>query len=397
MTVLPRRNPNAAARRGVISLWTAGVIAFCGLASFCVISIWLDSARLQHARHAAESAAISAAHSWLSDDLLRANPAAFETEAGIIRCREAADAALAGYRTTAAPLQMGPDPECIWRTAAGVTPLPPAIPAAVRVIIPEAIPATSPGLAGLLPGQPLYAAATAAIENHPVALCPSPDCSIQFLPFAATENAAGAWTQLIDSQTGSDAWSWNAQERRFEVGPDGIPEITVNLSSEAATGSEPRLLPLKFEASANTTSTANPPPTHAEIIRGGLSLQCLDGMGLSELQYPANFEHTVLSSVELSQCLAALAETPCEPRILSLSTVGVPVVPAADPAAIPLTPGQNTLQLLRPVAVRVASLTATSDSSVSLTFQPCVLVSALIRTDLKVPASRCVYSVRLVE
>lgn len=396
MIVLRRQNSDTAARRGVISVWTAGVIAFCGLASFCVISIWLDSARLQHARYAAESAAIAAARSWLSDDLLRANPGAFETEAGIIRCREAADAALAGYRTTAAPLQMGAaDPECIWRTAAGVIPLPPAIPAAVRVTIPEAIPATSPGLARLLPGQPLYAASTAAIENHPAALCPSPDCSIQFLPFAAIENVGGAWTQLIDSQTGTDAWSWNAHDRRFEVGPDGIPEITVSLSSEATSGTEPRLLPLKFQATANTP---NPLPTHAEIIRSGLNRQCLDGMGLHELKYPAVFEHMTLSSAELSQCLAALAETPCEPRILSLATVGAPVVASADPAVAPPAPhGVTTLQLLRPVAVRVASLTETSGSALSLTFQPCVLVSALIRTDLTVPASRCVYSVRLVE
>jgi hypothetical protein len=102
--------------------------------------------------------------------------------------------------------------------------------------------------------------------------------------------------------------------------------------------------------------------------------------------------------MELSQCLAALAETPGEPRILSLSAVGAAVVASVDPAVAPLSPqGVNTLQLLRPVAVRVASLTETSASSVSLTFQPCVLVSALIRTDLTAPASRCVYSVRLVE
>lgn len=396
MMTLRRRVQDVAARRGVISLWTAGVVAFCGFASFCVINIWLDSARLQHARHAAESAAIAAAHSWLADDLLRANPATFETEAGIIRCREAADSALAGYRTTASPLQMGAtDPECIWRTAPGVIPLPPAVPAAVRVTIPDAIPATSPGLARLLSGQPLYSAATAAIENHPAALCPSPDCSIQFLPFAAIEDVGGPWTQLIDSQTGSDAWSWNAQERRFEVGPDGIPEITVNLSSEPASGTEPQLLPLKLQAAANTPG---PLPTHAEIIRSGLNRQCLDGLGLSELKYPAVFEHTTLTSMELSQCLAALAETPGEPRILSLSAVGAAVVASVDPAVAPLSPqGVNTLQLLRPVAVRVASLTETSASSVSLTFQPCVLVSALIRTDLTAPASRCVYSVRLVE
>ena len=396
MTALRRQDSDVFTRRGVISLWTAGIVALCGLSSFGVISIWLDSARLQHARHAAESAAIAAAHAWLSDDLLRANPAAFETEAGIIRCREAADSALAGYRTTASPLQMGAtDPECIWRTAAGVIPLPPAVPAAVRVTIPEAIPPTSPGLARLLSGQPLYAAATAAIENHPAALCPSPDCTIQFLPFAAIENVGGQWTQLIDLQTGTDAWSWNAQERRFEVGADGIPEITVNLSSEPASGTEPRLLPLKFQAVANAP---NPLPTHAEIIRSGLNRQCLDGMGLSELKYPATFEHTTLSSVELIQCLAALAEAPCEPRILSLSSVGSSVAASTDPAVAPLAqPSVATLQLLRPVAVRVASLTETSASSVTLTFQPCVLVSTMIRTDLTAPASRCVYSVRLVE
>lgn len=354
---------------------------------------------MQHARHAAESAAIAAAHAWLSDDLLKANPAAFETEAGIIRCRESADSALAGYRTTAAPLQMGvADPECIWRSAAGVIPLPPAVPAAVRVTIPEAVPATSPGLARLLSGQPLYSAATAAIENHPAALCPSPDSSIPFLPFAAIEDVGGAWTQLIDLQTGSDAWSWNAQDRRFDVGPDGIPEITVSLSSEAAAGTEPRLLALKFQAATDTANTLNPLPTHAEIIRSGLNRQCLDGMRLHEFKYPAVFEHTTLSTVELSQCVAALTETPCEPRILSLSTVGAPVGGSADPAAAPVAPPVvAALQLLRPVAVRVASLTETSASSVSLTFQPCVLVSAQIRTDLTVPTSRCVYSVRLVE
>jgi len=389
---LRRHDRDAVTRRGVISLWTAAVLAFCGFTSFCVVNIWLDSARLQHARYAAESAALAAAHSWLTDDLLRANQAEFETEARIVRCLEAADSALSGYRTAAAPLQMGPNgPECIWSTAAGVIPLPPGIPVAVRVTIPEAIPANSPGLARLLTGQSLFAAASASIENHPAALCPSPESSLPFLPFAAIEDVGGAWTQLIDMQTGTDAWSWNAQSRQFEMGPDGIPEITVNLSADAASDTAPRLLPLKFRT---TASTENPPPTHADIIRSGLSRQCLDEMGLNELRYPAIFEQSTLSIAELSQCLAALTETPCEPRILNLSVTGT----TATASTVPLAdPGLPPLQLLRPVAVRIASLTETTASSASLTLQPCVLVSALIRTELTVPASRCVYSVRLVE
>jgi len=395
MTAVRRQDSGVSVRRGAISLWTAGVLGLCGFAGFCVISIRLDSARLQHARYAAESAAIAAAHAWLTDDLLRASQAAFEVEGRTIRSREAADAALSGYRTAGAPLIPRPeDPECFWSTGSGVESRPFSVPVAVRVTIPEVIPATSPGLARLLTGQSLSVASTAAIESHPAALCPAPDSSIAFLPFAAIEDALGSWSQLIDLQTGTDVWSWNPQNRQFDSGPDGIPEITVTLDTDAASGSGPRLLGLNMRAAAET---GIPVPTHAEIIRSGLTRQCLDGLGLAELRYPSSFEGTTLSGPELSECLGAIAETPYEPRILSLATP-VAAVAAESPAESPAVASAATpVQLVRPVAVRVADLAQTSASSATLVLQPCVLVSALIRTDRTVPASRCVYSVRLVE
>lgn len=428
MIALPRPSSAPVSRRGVISLWTASVLAFCGFSAFIVISIWLDSGRLLHARHATESAALAAAHAWLSDDLLRANQASFETEARMIRCREAAEQALDGYRNASAPLQMATmGPECIWKSGITVDTAHGQVPVSVRISVPDAVPATSPGLAKLFTGQALYAASTAAIENQPAAICPGPDCSVPFLPFAAVEDVGGAWTQLIDNQTGADAWSWNPQTRRFEVGPDGIPEITVNLSTDNSSDSEPSLVPLKLLAQPPANVSL---PTHAEIIRSGLTRQCLDGLGLVELRYPSEFPGTTLSIQEISQCLAAFESDPAEPRILSLAsalpasnpvTSATPTDPASptDPAipadpSIPTDPtipknltatepsavnmaSLTTLPLLRPVAVRVASLTLTSASSARVTFQPCVLVSSVIRSDLQAPHSRCVYSVRLIE
>jgi len=428
MIALPRQFSAPASRRGVVSVWTAGVLSFCGFSAFIVISIWLDSGRLLHARHATESAALAAAHAWLSDDLLRANQASFETEGRMIRCREAADQALNGYRNQSAPLQMGMmDPQYIWKSGTTPDTAQGQVPVSVRISVPDAVPATSIGLAKLLTGQALTAASTAAIENHPAALCPAPDCSIPFLPFAAIEDLGGAWTQLIDQQTGADAWSWNPQTRRFEVGPDGIPEITVRLSTDNSSDSEPSLVPLKLQS---RLAASVPLPTHAEIIRSGLTRQCLEGLGLGELRYPSEFPGTTLTIQEISQCLAAFEAFPAEPRILSVASAlpaaipvgsGVPADPVnpADPAIsadalIPADPviasdaaatepaalgvsSLTTLPLLRPVAVRVASLTLTSASSARVTFQPCVLVSSLIRSDLQVPQSRCVYSVRLIE
>ncbi|MFM7058806.1 MAG: hypothetical protein ACKO2P_17995 [Planctomycetota bacterium] len=407
-----REVPGVSDRRGVISLWTAGVLGFFGFAGFCVISIRLDSARLQHARYATESAAIAAAHAWLADDLLRANPAAFETDGRQIRCRDAAESALSGYRTAGAPLIMGSaDPEYFWNAGSAAAE-PSAVPTAIRVSIPDVIPATSGGLAGLLTGQSLSAASTAAIENHPAALCPSPGSSIPFLPFAAVEDAAGSWTQLMDLQMGADAWSWNAESRQFEAGPDGIPEITVTLSSDGTTDSGPSLLALKLRSGVDAVG---PLPSHAEIIRSGLTRQCLDGLSLTEFLYPSTFDSQTLTSVELSECLDAILAAPLEPRILSVSTSVAPVAtpvagldpampPALDAVADPalaispaLVSSVTSVQLMRPLAVRVAGVTVTSASSAALTLQPCVLVSALIRSDRMAPASRSVYRVCLVE
>ena len=51
--------------------------------------LWTSGLRVE-ARRCAESAAISAGHSYLSDDLLRTFPQSFENEGRAARCREAA-------------------------------------------------------------------------------------------------------------------------------------------------------------------------------------------------------------------------------------------------------------------------------------------------------------------
>ncbi|MEY3173422.1 MAG: hypothetical protein RLZZ436_1336 [Planctomycetota bacterium] len=381
-------------RRGVISLWTSGVLACCGFTAFCVISIWLDCGRLLHAKHATESAALAAAHAWLTDDLLRAGPASFEAEARTIRCKEAAEQALSDYRTVSAALQMGPaDPELIWRGVVSPDAVFPRVPAAVRISVPNTLAFTSTGLARLLSGQVPYAASTAALENHPASLCPAPGCSISFLPFAALEGASGLWAQLLEQGVGVDVWAWNADRREFEPGPDGIPEISVELSADASGGgAESGLVPLLLRPAVGSGALLT---THAEVIRSGLTRECLEKLGLAEWKYPSLVGSTTLSSGELSECVAVLAEYPTEPRILSLATVPT-VVAAADPPG-GVVPVGAPLQVLTPVAVRVASLTLKSDGAASITLQPCILVSAMIRTDSRAPESRCIYSVRLVE
>lgn len=381
-------------RSGVISLWTAGALSAFGLLSLCVIGIWLDSSRLLHARHAAESAAIAAAHSWISDELLKVSHADFEKEARLLRAREAAEYAVKLYDTTASKLALSDkDPECFWHQASDPIPRPLLVPAAIRITIPNAIPPYSLGLARLIPTQPLFAASSAILECQPAALAPAPGSAISFLPFALLDSPAapGLWTRDVELYGGPDELAWIPERRQFEPGSDGIPEIKLVLSTDPAAPTENKLLPFQMIPADPTLTQVTGPRFH-ETIRSGLSHQSLQRIGLNELLYPSGVSPSSLEPDELSRCLSALAETAAEPRILSLAEAAAPTsASSTTPAA---------LTLVRPVAVRIAQIDSSSTialSTVTLTLQPCVLVSSMIRTHPSAPFNRQIFSIRLLE
>ena len=383
-------------RHGIISLWTAFILAALGFASLLVVGLWLDSSRLLHARHAAESATLAAAHSWLADDLLKAQHAPFERDARILKARQAAQEAVDLYNNQSTNLLIQPDdPECFWNPTPNPdpanTPQNPATnsdltPQAVRVSIPNAIPNSAFGLTRLLPNQPLFAASTASIEHRPAALCPNPDCNLPFLPFALLDSpeAPGLWSKLIDNYAGPDFFAWIPERHQFEPGSDGIPEINLNLSANSTKLAENELTPLLLS-----------PASHPQIIRDGLSLQSLTFLGLNELPFPSNFPATPLPTTLFDLCLKELAAAPATPRIL----------PLARPLSL------NTLSLIRPVAVRIIQINNQSTNSpansptpsptpsptATLTLQPCILTSSLVRSNPTSPPNPYIYSVRLIE
>jgi hypothetical protein len=391
----------SAARRGIISLWTAFILAALGVASLLVVGLWLDSSRLLHARHAAESATLAAAHSWLADDLLKVQHAPFERDARLLKSRQAAAETVQLYNTAAATLQIHKDdPECFWNTPQNTplnTPLntpqnnpqqqliqPELTPTTIRISIPNAIPNSAFGLTRLLPGQPLFAASTASIEHRPAALCPNPDCDVPFLPFTILDSPTtpGLWSRLIDNFAGPDNFAWIPERQQFEPGADGIPEITFTLTANSTKFSENELVTLQLS-----------PVSPSETIRSGLSLQSLKTLGLNELPFPSNLPSTTLSDSQFELCIKELSQAPATPRILPLSALT----------------SINTLSLIRPVAVRLIQIqtqpatpnpnqpTSPASPSATLIFQPCILVSSLVRSSPTAPPNPHIYSVRLIE
>ncbi|MFN5199774.1 MAG: hypothetical protein ACK5A1_02220 [Planctomyces sp.] len=366
------------ARSGVLSVWSVAALSFVGLLSFLVLDLWLLSGLMQQARNCCESAAVAAAHKWLADDLLRSGYQQFQVDGRQATCTDAAldQAGWYSERSQLPPLSEA-DVEYVWReNSADAASFP--VPSAVRVRHPMADGRIYRRPGSLLNVSECAAAATASLENRPVAFRPAPGQTLPMLPFSICDDpgAAGAgwWTSQIEQLGGADEVSWNSEQRIFEQGPDGIPEISVELTTEPS-GSPDELSLLDFSGGDQTAAR----PLKRQIEEG-LRFADLEVLGWKELALPAVFPALQPQAEQLAELQVELASGRMEPSLLMLCSR--------------LASGGVSLQ--RAVAVRVVNAVQSDVQTVRLRFQPCVMVTSMAVTGSpETSENRYVYSVRL--
>jgi len=359
--------------------------------------LWISGIRVE-ARRCAESSAISAGHSYLSDDLLRTSQQPFEYDGRTARCKDAAVAMADQYcRQTALPRLSPQDIQLDWPSVSDALENAAAlVPTKITVDYDGhddgfRIPLFFSGLTGLR-NTGLGVSASVSMEHAPGAFRPGPQASVPMLPFAilndtgadsakAESAQSGHWTKSIESGSGRDRYSWNHGLHQFELGPDGLPEITVTLYPDGSTGAD-AFIPLSFCASRSGQSSS----ATSDWVKSGLTQQDLQTLGLQEVTFPGTLPTCSLSSQQIESVAVALRAKIGEPCIVSLcSSAG-----SAEASKIKLT---------RPVAARIIRVTMSIFEGLKITLQPCVVVTATAVTSRE-PAladNRYVYSVRLCD
>ena len=359
--------------------------------------LWISGIRVE-ARRCAESSAISAGHSYLSDDLLRTSQQSFEYDGRTARCKDAAVAMADQYcQQTALPRLSPQDIQLDWPSVSDALKNAAAlVPTKITVDYDGhddgfRIPLFFSGLTGLRNTR-LGVSASVSMEHAPGAFRPGPQASVPMLPFAilndtGAESAkvesaqSGHWTKCIESGSGRDTYSWNSGLHQFELGPDGLPEITVTLYPDGSTGAD-AFMPLSFCASRSGQSSS----ATSDWVKSGLTQQDLQTLGLQEVTFPGSLPSCSLSSQQIKSISVALQAKIGEPCIVGLCS-------AIDSAVNP------RVQLTRPVAVRIIRVTTSTDSTLKVTLQPCVLVTstAITSPGNAQACNRYVYSVRLCD
>lgn len=400
------RNSDLRARRGVMMAWSIWVILAAGLIAGGLFNvIWLSGIRNQ-ARHCAESAALAAGHSYLSDDLLRSRQQPFEHEGRAARCQNTAISMVDEYRRhTSLPAVSKEQVRLDWSDETILLNDPSMmVPARISVSFDNGddeyhVPLFFSGLTGLRSANP-GVSSTVVLEHAPAAFRPGPKSSVPMLPFAVLDRAPGSsdspdttghWTRNIESGTGSDHFSWNASSRQFEFGPDGLPEVTVTISSGTSLSGPDAFVPLCFCATRAGQASSGIP----EWIENGLAHDDLQTLGLHEVAFPGSLPTLSLSSRQLNSVSGALQRKVGEPFVVCLGSVGPP--PGNGQENSDSSAALSAISLLRPVAARIVRVAQGNGGTIRVTLQPCVLATstAITASSRSVAANRYVYSVRL--
>jgi len=395
-------------RRGVLTAWTIWIMLTAGIITGSLFHVlWLSGVRNQ-AYNCAASAALAAGHGYLSDDMLRSRQSSFEYDGRVTRCRNAAISMVERCRPgTSLPSITEQQVLVDWSGAEGPVPDPSLIvPSRISVSFDSAAQSFSRrsffgGLTGKVRSQP-EVQASVCLEHAPVAFRPSPDTNVPVLPFSICDDAipreagqgaaiSGFWTSAIESGPGVDQFSWNSESRMFERGPDGLPEVTVSIYSSGGTDSPDAFIPLCFGNSASSEAGELIP----RWIAGGLFFDDLQSRGLQEISFPGTIPVATLTAQNVQSCAAALRQKSGEPCLLCLSSA----TPAQKDLKLQKDP--TSLNLKRPVAVRIVQVASSASGSVKVTLQPCVMVTSTAVTASSTlsdaAVNRYVYSVRLIQ
>lgn len=388
-------------RRGVLGAWAIWTIPAAAMIAAGLFNlIWLSAIRSQ-ARNCAEAAAISAGHSYLSDDMLRSWQQPFEYEGRATRCRKAAIDLVEQHREgTSLPPVLEEQVVVEWPESEGPASDPAMfVPKGISVSIgnpysDEDRRSFFAGLTGV--GSLSWGIRSGVLLEHaPVAFRPYKNAGIPMLPFAIQDEAlpsagsasegnasgtsSGYWTSCIESGPGKDQFSWNPEARMFELGPDGIPEISVTISSDSSEQGQDAFIPLAFD---RRDSSASP---WDDWIRDGLTTKNMEAFGKTEIRFPGQIPGILPEESELSAIAAALQRKQGVASIVCLS--------ALNPEGVV----SSQISIKRPVAVRVVRAALSASGSIRVTLQPCILVTSTAITAERpdVATNRYIYSVRL--
>ena len=387
-----------ASRRGVLTAWTIWLMLAAGAIVGGLFNVlWISCLRNQ-AQNCAASAAISAGHRYLSDDMLRGWQQPFEYEGRMARCREAAvEMVELSRRGTTLPPISEEQVEVHWgdgQTASND----PALLVPEKIVVsfdrrdaPYSIASFFSGLAGKR-ASGLSVSAAVSLEHAPAAFQPSASASVPMLPFSICDDVlpvedgqtpatAGYWSANIESGTGRDLFSWDPNTHAFHDGPDGLPELKVSIYGTTSGSGPDAFIPLCFRK----ISPAASGPAITKWIKNGLDLNDLKTFGVEQITFPGALPTASISLQDQGACMSALQSKIGEPCIVCLSS------------AEGQESGAGSLKLKRPVAVRIVQVRQSASKMVDLILQPCVMATSTAVTSNATGSSlnRYVYSVRL--
>lgn len=399
IALAPGKKPAIALNRsGVLTSWTIMIMLTAGAICGGLLNlIWVSAIRNQ-AHNCASSAALAAGHSYLSDDMLRSWQQPFEYEGRTARCQQAAVNMVDDYRAgTQLPAISAESVKVIWSETQGPVEDP-------ALLVPDAI-SVEFGAAffrsqfdrffGAMNGSHSGQSPVRSVvhlEHSPRAFRAGAGQSIPILPFAICDEItskesgsaagiSGYWTSSIESGEGQDKFSWNAETRQFESGPDGLPEVTVTIYSTVSLGNPDAFIPISFSSGKANAGTS----LISEWIRNGLTGDDLLSLGCSELAFPGTIPVANLKAQDLLDCREALRKKSGEACIIPLCS------------ALQDTKNIVSVTLKRPVAARIVMVSNSVSESTKITLQPCVIATstAVTSTSAEALLNRYVYSVRL--
>jgi hypothetical protein len=381
----PSRPLRSHPRRGLTTpaVAVALLVAMGGLA-LILDRLWLDAADLELTT-AAESAALAAARSLASDDLLRPNadPAA--------RIQAARDAAswIAGQNFVAGePVTINSDPEGDVRLGRLILDEKEKLvrfeesneyPTTAVVTAQRTRRTSNPvglfvtGLTGI-PFGDVISRVEATIDNHIVGVRSFEGTTVPALPLAIwmkdpTQQRRDTWELQIEGRRGADVFGYDAAAGGVYRGADGIPEIVLRSQPRARDSSDSNILVLDIGTKLQDTDIARQ-------FASGWSTKDLRGRNGEIRVSPSNPDVFPASPKLTRQDREALDNLIGEPRICLLYS-------EARPNASSLLLQATCVRL---VAIRVLAVRDGSNGACEFVVQPCVFATRTALLDEQTPA-----------
>lgn len=404
-TMLKHAQMTRSPRAGVITGWgVCAILMACLCTGLAINQLYIGMVR-SDALRSAEASALAGGYRLLSDDLLRKERQSFEVEGQLAESRMAAlELASHYHQTSLAPMPRAE--QILFEKNSGSSLVPDRVCVSwSRFRDAEQIPVFMSGLMGRSSAM-VDVEAVVQIDHCPVGFVPSGTVNIPAMPFAIPDDtsSSGSWRRLIEDVEGDDRFSWNADRSLIELGPDGLPEITLVFSGGQPAVANGQLIPLRV---SDQRAGAR---GFRKCITQGLDRQSLMHAGIEEIQFPQHLPVSTPEQRDLHQIADSLGEMLGHPAIYFLSesddsdaddhsakgsdhSDSATADSKRSSAAV-----DQTVLLSRAVAARIMRVRQKESGRIEVTLQPCVISTptATMDRDSVAHQNRYVYSVRLL-